>query len=73
MPVADIVDHIHPVCNSFEVYELYHKEPNALKVFLSKIYFRGSFAGTTKCSEVKYIMLTHTNPYGDIIGIFCFL
>lgn len=48
MPVADIVDHIHPVCNFFEVYELYHKEPNALKVFLSKIYFRASFAGTTK-------------------------
>jgi len=48
MLVADIMDHIHPVCNSFEVYELYHKETNALKVLLSKIYFRDCFAGTTK-------------------------
>lgn len=37
MPLADIVDHINPVCNSFEVYELYHKETNALKAFLSEI------------------------------------
>lgn len=56
MPVADTVDHIHPVHNSFEVYELYHKDLNALKVFLSKIHFKGntsqgikgSFAGATK-------------------------
>lgn len=56
MPVADIVNHIHPIRNSFEMYELYHKEPNALKVFLSKIYFRSSFSSTTKYYDVKYTL-----------------
>lgn len=60
MPVADIVDHINPVCNSFEVYELYHKETNALKVFLSEIYFRGSFAGTT---EVLWSKICYAYTY----------
>lgn len=60
MPAADTVDHIHPVRNSFEVYELYYKELNALKVFLSKIYFKGSFAGTTKMLWSK-IQIAHTH------------
>lgn len=67
MPVADTVDHIHPVRNSFEVYELYHKDLNALKVFLSKIYckgnasqgIKGNFAGATKMLQSK-IRIAHT-------------